>query len=79
MDNTTEPTVTQNQKRHTMSTLAGIEDALAIQVDIMNEMVQHQQYMDAMMLRLLHTLQTVRTGPNNYDPDTPAGRRPNGR
>ena len=79
MNNPAEQTVTQNQKRHTMRTLAGIEDALAIMVDLMNEIVQHQQYMDAQMLRLQHVLQTLRAGPNEYDPDEPCGRRPNGR
>ena len=67
------------QKRHTLSTVAGLEDALAVATDVLIDL-EHDNtptpdYVAARLQRLQHILQVVRANPNGYDPDTPAGRR----
>jgi len=61
-------------KRHTYATSAGLEDALAVLIDI-------QFRRDAESARLaqaLEILRQVRGGPQNYSQDRPAGHRPEG-
>lgn len=59
------------QIRHTHRTAAGIEDALAVLLDIEIDM-------DVLSLRLrkiTNILREVRAGPHAYDPEKPAGLR----
>jgi hypothetical protein len=63
-------------KRHTHSTLAGIEDALAIAIDVLNEYAESQRFAQVRMTQLQNVLKTVRSDPNGYDQDKPAGLRP---
>jgi type IV secretory pathway TrbL component len=60
------------QKRHSHSTTAGLEDALAVTIDLLNKQKADQ----ARTAQLLSILQQVREGPSAYDPDRPAGHRP---
>ncbi len=61
-----------SNKRHTYPTNAGLEDALAVLLDI-------QFRRDAETARLnqaMDILRQVRSGPHAYDQDRPAGKRP---
>lgn len=61
-------------RRHTYSTTVGLEDALAVLLDI-------QFRRDAETARLaqaLDILRQVRGGPQSYQQDRPAGNRPEG-
>lgn len=58
-------------KRHTMSTVAGIEDALAVLYDLLVQ----QEVEERRMKQLHEVLSTLREGPHAYDPERPAGRR----
>lgn len=64
------------QKRHTHATIAGLEDALAVSLDIIRENESSKKYTDARLSQLNGILQELRSGPNNYDQNKPAGRRP---
>ena len=58
-------------KRHTHRTSAGLEDAIAILMDISRDI-------GALLLRAdraLEVVRKVREGPHSYDPETPAGLR----
>jgi hypothetical protein len=58
-------------KRHTHRTAAGLEDAMAILMDVLLGF-------DAMHSRTdqaLHVLRKIREGPHSYDPEQPAGLR----
>lgn len=68
--------VESKPKRHTQATDAGLLDAIAISIDILNEYEASQKYSDARMRQLQQVLQRVRSGPYAYDPDAPAGERP---
>lgn len=65
----------QEQKAHTHSTLAGLEDGIAIAVDILNELYTSQTYVRGRAKNLVDVLSLVRRGPHAYDPDRPAGQR----
>ena len=57
--------------RHTHRTAAGIEDALAVLIDV-------EMDLEALMLRTARAaeiLRLVRAGPHEYDPERPAGLR----
>jgi hypothetical protein len=63
-----------DQRRHTHSTLAGLEDAIAIVLDLLlsqglNEYVRYS------LNDLQEILSKIREGPNAYDIDRPAGER----
>lgn len=62
------------RKRHTHRTEAGIEDALAVGIDLLIK----QRADQARTEQLLDILRLVREGPHKYDPDRPAGKRPEG-
>jgi hypothetical protein len=66
-------------KRHTYSTTAGLEDALAIAIDVITEYDASRKYTEARISQLRDALAKVREGPHAYDPDKPAGKRSNGR
>lgn len=63
-------------KRHTHQTAAGLEDALAVAVDVVLEYQSSQAYAEARLSQLQKILQTVRTGPHSYNQDNPSGNRP---
>jgi hypothetical protein len=59
------------QKRHTHRTAAGLEDAIAVLLDV-------ERDGDALLLRIkraLEILRSVRAGPHVYDPNSPSGLR----
>lgn len=59
------------QKRHTHRTAAGLEDAVAVLMDIARDL-------EALSIRIsqaLAILKSVRSGPHAYDPERPAGLR----
>lgn len=61
----------RRQKRHTHRTAAGLEDAVAVLMDIARDI-------EALSIRVsdaLSILRSVRSGPHAYDPDRPAGLR----
>ena len=62
--------------RHTHSTTAGIEDALAACIDILNECEQSQAFIEGRSHQLHQILMQVREGPNAYDKNKPAGAKP---
>lgn len=62
-----------NSNRHTNPTAAGLEDALAISVDVLLEVEQELQYLEARIAQLQEVLQILRSGPYAYDQDRPAG------
>jgi len=61
-------------KRHTHRTIAGIEDAMAVTIDLLIK----QKADLARTQTLLEILQKVRESPHAYDPERPAGLRPEG-
>lgn len=63
-------------KRHTQATDAGLLDAIAIAIDVLNEYEASRKYTDARIRQLQGVLKSVRSGPHAYDPETPAGERP---
>ena len=65
----------QNATTHTRNTIAGIEDATAVLIDIEFEF----EALKARAETARRILGATRTSPHAYDPDRPAGRRKNGR
>ena len=61
-------------ERHTYSTIACMEDAIAVILDSEFEMSALQ----ARLTKARQILGAGRTSPHSYDPDQPAGRRPKG-
>jgi hypothetical protein len=61
--------------RHTNSTAAGLEDALAVANDIIEELLRSQAYVRSRTEKLTTILKETREGPYAYDPDKPAGMR----
>jgi len=60
-------------------TAAGVEDALAVNLDLVrqaNEMELELGAMRARAAQQAEILKLVRQGPDAYDPERPAGRRP---
>lgn len=62
-------------RRHTHATTAGLEDALAIAIDALHEYEDSQRYTQARITQLKEVLGILRTGPDAYDEDRPAGKR----
>ena len=65
-------------RRLTHSQAAGLEDAMAVLMDVNRHVEQLRTEADAMDRRLekeLAILQTLREGPHAYDADKPAGKR----
>ena len=60
-------------KAHTHRTIAGIEDAQAVAVDLVFQVEAERARLNS----LLDILGAVRQGPYEYDPDRPCGRRKN--
>ena len=74
--------------RHTYPTIAGLEDTTSVNLDMTYEILALKEYfrtgyqrLDAIEQRLhdqLKIIQITREGPHAYDPNRPAGRRPEG-
>ena len=67
--------VRRDKQTHTRQTIAGIEDATAVLIDIEFEI----EALKARAETARRILGATRTNPHAYDPDRPAGRRKNGR
>ncbi len=70
---------TAGPKRHTHATAAGLEDALGIAIDVLEEYASSQRYTEARLRQLHSALQKVREGPHAYQSDSPSNKRPNRR
>jgi len=62
-------------KRHTHRTEAGIEDAIAVALDVLQEYQASQKYTEARISQLTDILTITREGPHSYDPDRPNGKK----
>lgn len=56
------------QKRHTHSVSAGLEDAIALLWDVIDEAARSILRMRSAVKRILVILKIVRSGPHAYDP-----------
>lgn len=66
-------------KRLPYNTAAGVEDAQAVGIDLLMQAQEMQVQAQALELRAkqqMEILGLVRQGPEAYDPERPAGRRP---
>jgi hypothetical protein len=63
------------QIRHTHSTAAALEDALAVANDVIEELLRSQLYVRTRVQKLTEILRETREGPHAYNPDKPAGVR----
>jgi hypothetical protein len=61
----------RQQKAHTHRTIAGIEDAQAVAIDLVYEV----QIVEARLRNLREILGIVRQGPHSYDPNRECGKR----
>jgi len=61
--------------RHTHSTAAGLEDALAVAWDIILEQRRALMYLESRARRVIEILQQVRGGPHAYNKEQPSGLR----
>lgn len=61
--------------RHTHSTAAGIEDALAVAWDIIRELDTARTYTEARAKKLIEILKIIREGPRAYDQERASGQR----
>ncbi len=68
-----------SNKRHTHKTTAGLEDALAIALEVMRETQAMMDYLSERMDDLNGVILDLRKGPDNYDPDRQSGNNPNKR
>jgi hypothetical protein len=69
-------------KRHTHCTAAGIEDAMAVTLDLVRQISDVELQLSALKQRAgqeIEILGIVRQSPHSYDPDRPCGKRPDGR
>lgn len=69
-------------RRHTHSTCAGIEDAQAVNFDLVRSVGELEIQLSVLKQRAAQQatiLSIVRQGPHSYDPDRPAGKRPDGK
>lgn len=62
-------------KRHTHSTTACFEDALAVAVDIIKSEEIQNQYTRGRLRQMVQIVQSGREGPYSYDPERCAGKR----
>ena len=63
-------------KRHTYATINGLEDAMAIAIDVVRETEASLLYLEGRAKDLLSTLQEIRQGPHSYaDKETSIKRR----
>jgi hypothetical protein len=67
------------QKRLPYNTAAGAEDAIAVMLDVLRHSTEIDLERGALQQRAekaIEILRMVRGGPDGYDPDKPAGKRP---
>lgn len=64
------------QLRHTHNTAAALEDVIAIQWDIINALGDTLEFARQRAQNAVEALQMARKGPHSYNPDRPAGKRP---
>lgn len=63
------------QKRHTHAVAAGLEDALAVSIDMAREAEDSLLILRRRISDLWEILAAIRAGPNSYPVDRPAGTR----
>ncbi len=63
------------QLRHTHSTAAALEDALAVAWDIIHEQARSLIYAEGRARRIIDILQLTRSGPQAYDPEQQSGKK----
>ena len=61
--------------RHTHSVAAGLEDALAVVLDVLFEMESSLLFSSSRLRRLMTILKTLRSGPYAYNQEDEAGPR----
>ena len=69
----------KRNRAHTYPTAAGLEDAISIVLDVQRDTTELEMQVEAARQRsdqLIGVLQKLREGPHAYDPERPAGRRP---
>lgn len=64
------------RRRHTYPTTNGLEDALAVAIDVLLDEQAHSEYRAARVEQFRRILGEVREGPLAYDSERPADRRP---
>lgn len=64
-----------DRKAHTESTIAAMEDALAVLMRVELEEKQHALYRESWINRAQSILQSARQGPRAYPVDQPTGKR----
>jgi len=64
------------KRRHTYPTADGLEDSLAVTIDVLLDEQAHSEYRAARIEQLRRILGEVREGPLAYDSERPADRRP---
>jgi hypothetical protein len=64
------------RRRHTYPTTNGLEDSLAVTIDVLLDEQAHSEYRAARIEQLRRILGEVREGPLAYDSERPADRRP---
>lgn len=65
----------KKQTRHTHPTVAAIEDALAVQWDIIFELTEALKYAEGRARRTIDILKVLRKGPHAYDPEQQSGKK----
>lgn len=65
-----------DRRAHTYSTAAGLEDAIAIDLDLALNAARTLQYIETRSGQLRDVLAILRQSPHSYDANRPAGRRP---
>lgn len=65
----------KKQIRHTHNTAAGLEDAIAVLLDVIHVIRETLQYAEARIRKALEILKITRRGPHSYDAEKPAGPR----
>lgn len=63
-------------KAHTYATAAGLEDATAVLLELLQRKQAEDAYTAARLAQAYEVIGQVRKGPHAYDPDRPAGPRP---
>lgn len=63
-------------KAHTYATAAGLEDATAVLLELLQRKQAEEAYTAARLNQLYEITGMIRKGPHAYDPDRPAGPRP---
>lgn len=65
----------EKQVRHTHSTAAALEDAMAVAWDIIQEQDRSKAYVEGRIRRIIDILQVTRSGPRAYNPEQQPGKK----